>query len=393
MNQQDNQHIILNDSVLNAIRTIEEVEIAYPELTFRAKISVLDKEQEITAAGLPFEMNEYPPFNRIAFGSFYENDSSAVVLIRWETLKRMKILVEDPEDPVRLNFEEEDQDFTILPPDSILGRPIYLKTAVMDYSGFVLNPMQLLGGKPKLPVTEKTAVFIIGGIIKKESQFSSNEVKGDVIIPFETARKIPRLGITNIWDAISGGPDERDYGSIYVRVKDVDDMDGVISTLKEKMKLNVFAIADQLKDIRKGLLILDGILGAIGTIALVVAGLGIVNTMVMSILERTREIGIMKAIGGSEKQIRWIFFVEAGTIGFLGAIFGLILGWLVTLVANKVANSEFLPAGEPPINFFYFPIWLILGAIVFSIVLSLIAGLYPAIRAASIDPVKALRHE
>jgi putative ABC transport system permease protein len=305
----------------------------------------------------------------------------------------MKIIVEDPKDPVRFNFQEDDQDYKIVPPDSIIGKPVYLKTAVMDYSGFVLNPMQLLGGRPKLPVTEKTSVFIIGGIIKRESQFNNNEIKGDVIIPFGTAQKIPRLGISNIWDAISGGSDGEGYGSIYVRVKDVADMDVVIGILKDKMKLNVFAIADQLKDVRKGFLILDGVLGAIGTIALVVAGLGIVNTMVMSILERTREIGIMKAIGGSEKQIRWIFFVEAGTIGFLGAIFGLILGWLVTIVANRVANSEFLPAGEPPINFFYFPIWLILGAIAFSVVVSLAAGLYPAIRAASIDPVRALRHD
>jgi putative ABC transport system permease protein len=393
MNRQDDQRIILNDSILHAIRDLDKVEIAYPELTFHAKIEVLDKEREITAAGLPFEMNQYPPFNQITFGSFYENDSSAVVLIRWETLKRMHIIVEDPQDPVRMNFKEEGQDFTILPPDSLLGKPIFLKTAVMDYSGLMMNPIQLLGGKPNLPVKEKTSVFIIGGIIKKESQFGNNQVKGDVIIPFETARKIPRLGITNIWDILSGGSDEEGYGSIYVRVKNVGDMEGVINTLKEKMKLNVFAIADQLKEVRRAFRIMDGILGAIGTIALVVAGLGIVNTMVMSILERTREIGIMKAIGGSEMQIRWIFFVEAGTIGFLGAIFGLILGWLVTLVANRVANSEFLPAGEPPINFFYFPIWLILGTIAFAVFLSLAAGLYPAIRAASIDPVKALRHD
>jgi len=393
MTQKDNQRIPLNDSILHVIRAIDEVEIAYPELTFRAKINLLDKEREITVAGLPFEMKKYPPFDQITFGSFYDHDSSGVVLIRWETLKRMKIIVQDPEEPVKLNFQEEKEDFRILPPDSILGKPVILKTAVMDYSGFVMNPMQLLGGKAKLPVKEYTSVFIIGGIIKNESQFGNNQVKGDVIVPFGTARQIPRIGVTNIWDILGGGSDEEGYGSIYVRVKEVDDLEGVISTLKEEMNLNVFAIADQLKEIRKVFRIMDGILGAIGTIALVVAGLGIVNTMVMSILERTREIGIMKAIGGSEKQIRWIFFFEAGTIGFLGAIFGLILGWLVTVLANQVANAEFLPAGETPVNFFYFPVWLILGTVAFSMVLSLLAGLYPAIRAASIDPVKALRHD
>jgi ABC-type antimicrobial peptide transport system permease subunit len=294
---------------------------------------------------------------------------------------------------VKLNLYEEDQQYTILPPDSVLGKPVYIRTAVMDYSGFLFNPMQMFGNKPKLPVTEKTSVFIIGGIIKSESQFSDDNLKGDVIIPFVTAEKIPRLAVTNIWDAIGGGTDDKGYGSIYVRVKDVGLMDQVINILEVDMGLNVFAIADQLKEVRRAFLILDGILGAIGTIALIVAGLGIVNTMLMSILERTREIGIMKAIGGSERQIRWIFFVESGTIGFLGAIFGLILGWLVTLVANRVANAEFLPAGEPPVNFFYFPVWLILGAVLFSIVISLAAGLYPAIRAANIDPVRALRHD
>jgi putative ABC transport system permease protein len=138
---------------------------------------------------------------------------------------------------------------------------------------------------------------------------------------------------------------------------------------------------------------MDAILGAIGTIALVVAALGIINTMVMSILERTREIGIMKAIGGSEGEIRTIFFIEAGTIGFIGAVFGLVLGWLVTRVANMIANARFLPAGESPVDFFYFPLWLILGAIVFSLVISLSAGLYPANRAARVNPVEALRHD
>ena len=101
----------------------------------------------------------------------------------------------------------------------------------------------------------------------------------------------------------------------------------------------------------------------------------------------------MKAIGGSENEIRMVFFVEAATIGLIGAFFGLVLGWIVTRIANVIANSQFLPPGEPPIDFFYFPLWLILGAVMFSIVVSLAAGLYPANRAARVDPVKALRHD
>jgi putative ABC transport system permease protein len=138
---------------------------------------------------------------------------------------------------------------------------------------------------------------------------------------------------------------------------------------------------------------MDSLLGAIGTVALIIAALGIINTMIMSILERTREIGIMKAVGGSENQIKLIFFVEAAFIGLIGAIFGLVLGWLVSRVANIIINSRLQPLDASQVDLFYFPLWLIAGAIAFSILVSLAAGLYPAIRAARIDPVKALRHD
>jgi putative ABC transport system permease protein len=305
----------------------------------------------------------------------------------------MKFIVEDSDEPVNFSFQEEGKNFLIIPVDSLIGKPIYLTTAVMDYSNLVLNPLRMLSGEKQMPFKEKTTTLILSGIVKRQSQFENRNIKGDVMVPYKTARKIPRLGFTNIWDVLGGGSSNKGYSAIYVRLEDPGFMDPVVKTLKEDMGLNVFAITDQLKEVKRAFLVLDGILGAIGTIALVVAGLGIVNTMIMSILERTREIGIMKAIGGSEKQIKWIFFVEAGTIGFIGAIFGLVLGWMVTRVANQIANSQFLPAGEPQVDFFYFPMWLILGSIAFSIILSLLAGLYPASRAARVDPVKALRHD
>jgi putative ABC transport system permease protein len=200
------------------------------------------------------------------------------------------------------------------------------------------------------------------------------------------------LGFSSVWELLGGQGGEGTYNLIYVRVERLTDMERVRAALAE-MGLNFFSMADQLKEIRRGFLIVDSVLGAVGTIALVVAALGIANTMVMSILERTREIGIMKAIGGSEGEIKMIFFVEAATIGVIGAVFGLILGWAVTRVANLVANAHLLPEGHRAVNLFYFPIWLILGAIAFSIVVSLAAGLYPAIRAARVDPVEALRHD
>ena len=137
----------------------------------------------------------------------------------------------------------------------------------------------------------------------------------------------------------------------------------------------------------------DQIMGIFGLVILLIAGVGILNLMLMAVFERTREIGIMKSIGGSEDEIRTIFFVEAGVIGLIGGVFGIALGWLATRIANAVANFYFAQHGAPHIEFFYIPPWLILGALSFSIVVSLLAGVYPAGRAARVDPVKALRHD
>jgi putative ABC transport system permease protein len=135
------------------------------------------------------------------------------------------------------------------------------------------------------------------------------------------------------------------------------------------------------------------VLAAVGMIAIVVASLGIVNTMVMSILERYSEIGIMKAVGASDRDIRRIFFFESSVIGFIGGIFGYRLGWVVSGVINRVVNYFLAKQGVPYIPYFNFPAWLVLGAVAFSVVVSLAAGVYPAMRAARVDPVRALRHD
>jgi putative ABC transport system permease protein len=155
----------------------------------------------------------------------------------------------------------------------------------------------------------------------------------------------------------------------------------------------VFSVIDALKGAKNAFIVLDIVLGLIGSIALAVSSLGIVNTMVMSILERTREIGIMKAIGASNEHIRRIFLIEASVIGLLGGFIGIALGWTVGQVINFGANLYIRSQGGTAGTLFSLPVWLIAGAIAFSIVVSLIAGSYPAQRAARLDPIQALRHD
>ena len=183
------------------------------------------------------------------------------------------------------------------------------------------------------------------------------------------------------------------YAMAVVRVTDPDVLPDVQRRLNE-LGFSSFSIVDQLKELRTVFLILNSALGLLGGISLLVASFGIANTMIMSILERTREIGIMKAIGAEDREIKLIFFVEAGLIGLMGGVAGALAAWAIDAVANRLAYKFVLqPRGVSYVDFFALPPYLWLGAILFAVAVAILAALYPAARAARIDPVKALRHD
>jgi ABC-type antimicrobial peptide transport system permease subunit len=183
------------------------------------------------------------------------------------------------------------------------------------------------------------------------------------------------------------------YDSAVIRVTDPVVLTEVRRQLTEK-GFGSFSIVDQLDQIRTIFLIIDSVLGLLGGISLLVASFGIANTMIMSILERTREIGIMKAIGAEDREIKLIFFFEAAVIGLTGGVIGSLAAWGIDAVANRLAYRFILkPQGASFVDFFYLPPYLWLGAISFALAVSILAALYPAARAARIDPVRALRHD
>lgn len=167
-----------------------------------------------------------------------------------------------------------------------------------------------------------------------------------------------------------------------------------VSKRLDELGFNAFSLLNQLDEIRTFFLVINAALGLLGSISLLVAALGIANTMIMSILERTREIGIMKAIGAEDREIKLIFFVEAAVIGLAGGATGALAAWAVDKLANYIAFKFVLqPQGAAFIDFFSLPPYLWLGAILFAIIIAVLAALYPAARAARIDPVRALRHD
>ncbi len=383
----------LTDSLIREMKKIRGVELVYPNLEFPARITLLNDSSSIRVQAMSAGVKKYKPFDKLLAGSFFSSDTATCVVIREEALSRFKIkLQKEGEEPVTRTKEDSARGFRILPPDSIVNATIRLVSMSINAAKIPNALFSIMRDKPELPFDETVTELTVCGILERAGEFNPGMFSGGMIIPIGTAQKIPRLEFSSVWDLLDKKQGQGTYGSIHVRVSDMKEMERVRQEI-EKMGVGVFSIADELEEIKRVFLVMDSLLGAVGAIALIVAGLGIINTMVMSILERTREIGIMKAIGGSENQIKMIFFAEAAVIGFVGAIFGLLLGWAVTQVANFVMNTQIIPEGVEEVDLFYFPLWLILGAIAFSILISLAAGLYPAIRAARIDPVKALRHD
>ncbi len=183
------------------------------------------------------------------------------------------------------------------------------------------------------------------------------------------------------------------YDAAVIRVSDPVALTDVRKRLTD-LGFGSFSIVDQIEQIKTVFLIIDSALGLLGGISLLVASFGIANTMIMSILERTREIGIMKAIGAEDREIKLIFFFEAAVIGACGGVIGVLAGWGMTALANRLAYRFILkPQGASFIDFFSLPPWLSASAIAFALVVSILAALYPAARAARIDPVRALRHD
>ncbi|MBD3333208.1 FtsX-like permease family protein, partial [candidate division GN15 bacterium] len=115
--------------------------------------------------------------------------------------------------------------------------------------------------------------------------------------------------------------------------------------------------------------------------------------MIMSILERRREIGVLKSLGADDSHIRLFFLVESATIGLVGGVVGVVFGWIITRIASEVAQVIMTQRDIPPVDLFALPWWLVLVSLALGLVVSVLAGYYPAVRAARVDPVQALRGE
>jgi len=175
----------------------------------------------------------------------------------------------------------------------------------------------------------------------------------------------------------------------------VDRTDNVVDVQNQIIAMGYQANSNMqwLEQSQKSTRMVEAVLGAIGAVSLLVAAIGIVNTMMMSIYERTREIGVMKVLGCDMNDIRNLFLMESGAIGFIGGAAGILISLVLSVVINRVtANSDLLMMGSSS-GISYIPLWLIGFALLFAIGIGTIAGYLPAKRAMQLSPLAALKND
>lgn len=249
------------------------------------------------------------------------------------------------------------------------------------------------------PVTYMQSESIVArlqvvGVLKKQGYLYDYSV----FLPLKEALRLnQRLmegqpGVSN--------PDKDGYAQVLVKVSHPSLAPAVEQTLKDQ-GFSVESARTQIESLNNFFAIVQAILGGIGAVALLVAAFGIANTMTMAIYERTREIGLMKAIGATNQDVMSVFLAEAGSIGLLGGIGGVGLAMALNTVINVVGQSLLAESGgilggmsgETATTLTAMPLWLPIFAVIFAILIGVASGIYPAIRAAALSPIQALKYE
>lgn len=408
---------VINVEALESLGLLPGVRLAYPFNDFNLEVRYGDSLITTGAMTLPAAAAGTRLFSRLVAGEMFAHDSSRAAVVTEELLDLLgltepdsiigetlivSVLVASLDSGLVHVFQDRDRSIrerlSEIRFDSLMqtdyGKRI-VRRELGAAAGRFINGF--LNARDRLSDT-----LVVTGVIK--SQRGRRLRTKPIIFPIATAARFDAAGFsgdpTDLFSAVSDG--SLFAGQDVAQTKTfsratLDLMPGVphqsvIDTV-EALGYRAFSFAVQFDEIQKAFFYFYLALGVVGFIALVTASLGIVNTMVMSITERTREIGMLKSLGADERDIKLLFLVESGVIGVIGSVVGIIFGWLITRAASLVARIVMEREGIDEMELFALPLWLIGTALLFGFLVSLLAGYYPARRAARVDPVEALRSE
>ena len=408
---------ILDEAALEKLSKIPGVNLAYPYDAFEVTVTFEDTQFSSKAQALPSEAAATRLFSQIQAGAGFAGDSGRqalvtrdfvvglglrdpdsiigrrIILTVWQSSldSGLAALVRDEDSSIRRRLSKIEFDSLR---DAVYRRRIVRREAESAISRFFDGYLNA-----RIQVTDTLTICGVLG----EMHGARLRVER-MIIPLATARRFTSGGVladpASLLASVAGGRmldlsgDTNPAGYPQVTL-DIDSHVPYeqIKDSVEAMGYRAFSFVESFAELQKFFFYYDLVLGIIGFIALVTASLGIVNTMIMSIIERTREIGVLKALGCDEGDIRLLFLVESGVIGAVGSIVGIFFGWIISRTASIVTQAIMAKQGLEAIELFALPLWLILLSFTFGLLVSILAGSYPARRASRVDPVVALRND
>jgi putative ABC transport system permease protein len=380
---------ILDEPTRLEIEHLPNVLEAYPDIRFITELRYEDKRHLTMIAALPSSAKSNDAFDALQ-GHFFSSDMAAEAVIQKAFAE--ELLGKTPKTGV-----DETNVAQLAAP--LLGKELTMRYAQREAAQNTTSRSEdkkttdvQAPSDAAYSVVSREVKLKIVGVADLDPESMRGPTRARVFIPLNLAESLHVMQPTDLREVSRAAENQPSYSSVNVRVKNPGQIRDVEAVVK-KMGFNTFSILDATRSLQQFFAELDVFLGIFGSLALAVASIGIVNTLVMAILERRREIGIMKAIGASDGDVKKLFFAEAGAMGILGGIVGVILGWAIGQVINLGTNIYLKRQSLPPEHFWAVPWWLVAFALVFAFAVSLISGLYPAGRAARLDPVQALRYE
>jgi ABC-type lipoprotein release transport system permease subunit len=365
---------------------------AYPDIRFITELRYEDKPHLTMVAALPSSAKSNDAFDALQ-GHFFSSETAPEVVIQ-------KAFAEELLGKTQKEGVDETNVAQLAAP--LLGKELTMRYAQREAPHTVSAADKNASNDQSFKdqstpsaaysVVSRELKLKIVGVADLDPESMRGPTRARVFLPLKLAESLHVMQPTDLREISRAAENQPVYSSVSVRVKNPAQIRNVEDAVK-KMGFNTFSILDATRSLQQFFAVLDVFLGIFGSLALAVASIGIVNTLVMAILERRREIGIMKAIGASDGDVKKLFFAEAGAMGILGGVVGVALGWAIGQVINLGTNIYLKRQSLPPEHFWSVPWWLVGFAIVFAFAVSLISGLYPAGRAARLDPVQALRYE
>ena len=391
---------VLDEDTRMAIEKLPNVKEATPDIRFITEIRYEGKPHLTLVSTLPPSAAAKDAFDSME-GKFFSSDMAPEVILQQEEALELASLPEDSKETLNSAAMK-----------SLIGKELTLKYAERQAAsttipapasrnaGDVSSSDHGQGsgdfgednGTASFSVLSREMKLRITGITDQDPEGMKGGGRGRVFLPLKFAQSLHIMVPSDLRENTRSFSNRPTYLTLTVTVNNPSRVKDVQEAIR-KMGFNTFSILDATRSLRRFFSILDLFLGIFGSLALAVASIGIVNTLVMAILERRREIGIMKALGASDIDVKKLFFAEAGAMGLIGGGLGVALGWTLGRIINAGTNIFLKRQDLPPENVWLVPLWLVGGAIAFSVIMSLLAGIYPASRAAKLDPVQALRYE